>query len=117
MSSKYIAGFFLLIYLSNFFNFMGFYKILDTLPGAPGVMLRSRTRVYFIVMTCLYALTLCLAFLPRFGPWCTADKVYPAVMNWTSCLFIVNFIFHLFINCKSDFFFAEGPIVNESEEQ
>lgn len=117
MTSKYIAGFFLLIYLSNLFNFLGFYKILHSLPGAPGVKLRSRTRYYFLTMSVLYAITLGLAFMPRFGPWCTAEKVYPAVMNWTSCLFIINFVFHLVINWRKDFFFAEGPIVADAENQ
>ena len=68
MTSKYIAGFFLLIYLSNYLNFLGFYKILDTLPGAPGIKLRLTTRWYFITMNCLYAVTFLLAFVPRFGP-------------------------------------------------
>ena len=40
MTSKYIAGFFILIYMSNFFNFMGFAKIIESLPGEPGVALR-----------------------------------------------------------------------------
>ena len=111
MTSKYIAGFFLLIYMSNYFNFLGFYKILDNLPGAPGVALRQKTLWYFRLMNVLYVLTLGLAFVPRFGPYCTAEKVYPACMNWTACLFIANFIFHLVINCNKDFFLSEGPIV------
>jgi len=110
MTSKYIAGFFLLIYMSNYFNFLGFYKILDTLPGAPGVALRSKTLWYFRLMNALYFITLALAFLPRFGPFCTAEKLYPACMNWTACLFIINFIFHLIINCRKDYFFEKGPI-------
>ena len=115
MTSKYIAGFFVLIYLSNYFNFLGFYKILDNLPGAPGQKLRTNTRVYFIVMNVLYFATLGLAFVPRFGPTCTADKVYPPVMNWTAMLFIVNFVFHWVINCRKDFFLEEGPITTGNE--
>lgn len=107
---KYIAGFFVLIFLSNYFNFLGFYKILDTLPGEPGVVLRQKTLWYFRVMNVLYAVTLILAFVPRFGPFCSAEKVYPPCMNWIACLFIVNFIFHVVIDCNKDFFFAKGSI-------
>jgi len=113
MTRKYIAGFFVLIFLSNYFNFLGFYKILDSLPGAPGVALRQKTKYYFITMNVLYGLTLASAFVPRFGPFCTADKVYPACLNWTACLFIINFIFHVVIDCKKDYFLAAGPIVLE----
>lgn len=107
---KYIAGFFVLIFLSNYFNFLGFYKILDTLPGEPGVVLRRKTLWYFRVMNVLYAVTLVLSFMPRFGPFCSSEKVYPPCMNWIACLFIVNFIFHVVIDCNKDFFFEKGPI-------
>lgn len=117
MTSKYIVGFFVLIFFSNLFNFLGFYKILHTLPGAPGAKLRSRTRYYFIVMVCLYALTLGLAFVPRFGPFCTSQKLYPPVMNWTACLFIINFVFHVVINCRKDYFLKEGSIIADQVDQ
>lgn len=112
MTQKLIAGFFVLIFMSNYFNFLGFYKILEHLPGAPGNKLRERTRWYFIAMNCLYAATLLLAFIPRFGPTCTSDKVYPPCMNWVSCLFIINFIFHCVISCRKNYFFSEGSIAD-----
>ena len=68
------------------------------------------TKWYFRTMNVLYAVTLGLSFIPRFGPYCTATKVYPACMNWASCLFIINFIFHITIACRKDFYFAEGSI-------
>ena len=110
LTSKYIVGFFLMIYMSNLFNFIGFYKILQNLPGAPGLRIMERTRWYFRTMVVLYSMTLALAFIPRFGPWCHADKVYPACMNWTACLFIINFIFHCVMNCKKDYFLDAGEI-------
>lgn len=67
-------------------------------------------------MNCLYALSLGLAFVPKFGPTCTADKVYPACMNWSACLFIINFVFHCVINCRKDFFLDQGPIASGSTE-
>ena len=36
MTQKVIAGFFIIILACNYLNFLGFYKILDTLPGLPG---------------------------------------------------------------------------------
>ena len=94
----------MLIFCANYINFMGFQIILRNLPGAAGRRLKKRTQWYFVGMNCLYALTLLLAFVPRFGPTCTADKMYPPVMNWTSCLFIVNYIFHLVINCNKGYY-------------
>ena len=115
LSSKYIAGFFILIYLANLFNFLGFYKILDTLPGAPGEKMRRRTRCYFVFMILLYIATLALAFVPRFGPFCTSEKLYPPVLNWTACLFLINYVFHLVMNCRKDYFLAEGHIAGHGE--
>lgn len=111
MTAKYIAGFYLLVYMSNLFNFVGFYKIMEHLPGEPGAMLRRKTKWYFRVMIVLYAITLLLSFIPRFGPTCTSEKVYPPCMNWVACLFIINFIFNVVIACRKDYFFAQGPIV------
>ena len=111
MTQKYIAGFFLLVFAANYCNFVGFYKILDTLPGAPGKKMQSDTRWYFISMNVLYALTFGLSFMPRFGPWCQAEKVYPPCMNWAACLFIVNFGYHVYLNCKKEYYLSEGPIV------
>ena len=79
--------------------------------------MRERTKWYFRVMYVLYALTLGLAFVPRFGPTCTADKLYPPCMNWTACLFIVNFIFHCVVSCRKDYFLSEGAIAPVDEQE
>ena len=63
-------------------------------------------------MYALYAMTLLLAFIPRFGPFCRSDKVYPPCMNWTAMLFIINFIFNCVMQCKKDYFFSEGSILD-----
>ena len=117
MTTKYIFGYFFLIYISNYLNFLGFYKILQNLPGEPGKKLYAKTRWYFIMMNCLYGATIALAFIPRFGPWCTADKVYPACMNWIATLFIINFIFHWVINCNKDYYLSEGPVTESASTE
>ena len=111
MTATYIAGFYALCYICNYCSFVGFYYILKNLPGEPGMKLREKTRWYFITMNVLYAISLLLAFVPRFGPTCTSEKIYPACMNWISCLFIVNFIFHCYMNWGKNYYFEEGPIV------
>ena len=40
MTETYIAGFYILCFMSNYCSFVGFYYILKTLPGAPGAKLR-----------------------------------------------------------------------------
>jgi len=114
MTTKYIFGYFILILASNYFNFLGFYKILDTLGGAPGEALRQKTGWYFRIMNGLYALTLLLAFVPTFGPYCTSEKVYPPCMNWAASLFLINFVFNCVISCKKDYFLGEGTIIRSN---
>ena len=104
MTTKYIAGYFFLILASNYFNFLGFYKILSNLPGKSGEVLKAKTKHYFLVMNILYACSLALSFIPRFGPRCTSEKVYPACMNWASSLFLINFVFHCVIALNKDYF-------------
>ena len=116
MYKKLIAGFFILIFFSNYFNFVGFYKILDHLPDQARAQLKAKTRPYFIVMNALYALTLLLAFIPMFGPECRANKVYPACMNWTANLFIINFVFHCVIKYNKDYFFKPSAASGTSEQ-
>lgn len=36
LTTKYIAGYWILILASNYFTFLGFYKILTAMPGKPG---------------------------------------------------------------------------------
>lgn len=113
LRTKYIAGYYIMIIVCNYCSFLGFYKILTQLPGKPGEKMWDSTKWYFRTMNVLYAVTLGLSFIPRFGPYCTATKVYPACMNWASCLFIINFIFHITIACRKDFYFAEGSIIGD----
>lgn len=115
-TTKYIFGYFIMVTASNYFNFLGFYKILGNLGGAPGEALREKTKWYFRVMNGLYALTLLLSFVPRFGPTCTSEKVYPPCMNWASTLFLVNFVFNMIIAFKKDYFLGEGAVISTESQ-
>ena len=100
MTKKFIPVFFVLILMANYFNFVGFFFILRTLPCVQGRKLRKRTKAYFIVMHCLYLGVAITACIPEFWPLCRDDKKYPVVLNFASMLFIANYIFHFVINCN-----------------
>ena len=102
ITKKFIPVFFLLILMANYFNFVGFFYILKTLPCMEGRKLRRRTKAYFIVMHCLYIFVAITACVPKFWPICREEKVYPIVMNFASMLFIANYIFHFVINCNKE---------------
>ena len=101
---KIIPVFFVLILLANYFNFVGFNYILKNLPCMHGRILRKRTRFYFFTMHCIYVVVAVMAAWPPFYPMCREGKPYPLVMNLASCLFLVNYIFHLVINRNKDYF-------------
>ena len=93
LTIQIIPVFFVLILLANYFNFIGFWVILRNLPAMEGRALRGRTKAYFVFMNCLYATVGLLAFVPALRPLCTDEKMYPYVMNFASCLFLLNWIF------------------------
>ena len=95
---KIIPVFFVLILLANYFNFAGFFYILRSLPLMEGRHLRRRTKIYFLVMNCLYLAVIICACIPHFHPLCTDEKLYPYVMNFASMLFIANYMFHFVVN-------------------
>ena len=55
-------------------------------------------------MNCLYAGVVGMAFVPSLHPMCTDEQAYPYVMSIASLLFLVNYFFHLVINCNKEFF-------------
>ena len=116
VTKKIIPVFFILILLANYFNFIGFNYILKNLPCMHGRILRKRTRMYFFSMHCLYVIVACMAAWPTFYPICRIDKPYPLVMNLASCLFIVNWIFHLVINRNKDYFLMILTVPQPAEE-
>ena len=102
LTKKIIPVFFVLIFLANYFNFVGFFYILRTLPCMEGRRLRRRTKFYFAIMNCLYLSVPVIACFPSFWPLCTDEKAYPPVLNFASMLFIVTYIFHFVINCNKE---------------
>ena len=98
-TQQYIAGYFIMIFAANFINFIGFMLILRNFPGKAGRMLQEKTKCYFYVMCSLYLVVFLMSFVPAFRPKCTSEKIYPTVMNLSCCLFIINYIFHIYLNC------------------
>jgi len=99
-TTKYIAGFFGLVLLANYCNFLGFMIMLRHLKTPEQAMLVKHTNWYLIAMNCLYGLTVGLSFMDRFGPFCVASKLYPPCMNFANGLFILNYFYHLYMHYK-----------------
>jgi len=97
-TTKYIFGFFGLVLLANYCNFLGFMIMLRHLKTPEQSMMIKHTNWYLIFMNFLYGLTIGLAFITRFGPYCRLGKLYPPCMNFVNGLFILNYFFHLYMH-------------------
>ena len=92
LTTKYIAGYFVLILFSNYLNFLGLIVIMRNLPTREGLGLKKETDIYAWCMHGLYILCIILTiFVIR--PKCTHHKVYPMSLNWACCLFLINAIY------------------------
>lgn len=98
MTKKYIFGFFLLIFVSNYFNFLGFNFLVRNLDTEDAPNLKKRTNLYFILMNCAYIATFGLAFVVWFGPWCSQDNLYPPVLTFCAILYWINCGYHYYLN-------------------
>ena len=98
LTTKIIPVFFTLILLANYFNFIGFWYILRTLPCIAGTILRRRVKYYFYTMNSFYVIVIIIACIPGMHPLCKDDKVFPHVFNYAMMLFIINYVFHFYIN-------------------
>jgi len=103
LTIKLIPTFWFLCMAANYINFLGLMYLLRNLKTREGESLKARTKVYFIVMNCLYGLTLFAAFIPRFGPTCSSSRLYPPVMNWSCFLFVANCVYHMFQHYKYEY--------------
>ena len=110
MTIKVIPVFFVLILLANYFNFIGFWYILRTLPCMEGRVLRRRTKFYFVTMNCLYVALIGVAFIPGMKPLCTDEKAYPYVLTLAQVLFVINYLFHLVVYNKKAYFIKDDPV-------
>lgn len=100
MTIKYIFGFFLLIFISNYFNFLGFNYLVRNLDTDDAHTLKSRTNVYFVLMNCAYLVTFGLSFVVWFGPWCSSDNLYPPVLTICALLYWGNCGYHYYLNAQ-----------------
>ena len=118
LGKKLIPVFFVLIICANYFNFIGFWLMIRNLPAIKGRSLRKRTKIYFWSMNLLYTLVVVMALIPNYRPLCQHKKHYPHVMQWASCLFLINYCFHWVIFCRKEWFLrpieeAHSDEVNE----
>lgn len=71
LGTKYIAGFYILVFFSNFINFLGFNYLVRKLRTPERKLLRKRTNLYFLIMNILYIVCFVMTLTNEFGPWCT----------------------------------------------
>ncbi len=71
LGTKYIAGFYLLVFFSNFINFLGFNYLVRKLRTPERKLLRKRTNLYFLIMNMLYMICFVMTLTSEYGPWCT----------------------------------------------
>jgi hypothetical protein len=98
LGTKYIAGFYILVFFSNFINFLGFNYLVRKLRTPERKLLRKRTNLYFLLMNMMYIVCFFMSFTNRFGPWCTDDELYPPVMNFATVLFVFNAAMHFLMH-------------------
>lgn len=71
LGTKYIAGFYILVFFSNFINFLGFNHLVRKLRTPERKLLRKRTNLYFLIMNILYIICFVMTLTAEFGPWCS----------------------------------------------
>jgi hypothetical protein len=114
VGTKYIFGFFIMNFISNYINFMGFYMVIYQMRTPENKDLRARTRWYLITGNVLYALILVAACTPWFGPICKNDKLYPPVMSWSEIIQVLNVTYQYYLHCNGYFLkWEEHPKIKE----
>jgi hypothetical protein len=101
LGTKYIWGFYLLVFFSNYINFLGLNYLVRKLNSPERKILRRRTNFYFMLMNLLYMFNFVMTFTETFGPWCTKTHLYPEVMSYSSWLFVINFFFHCYMHYQN----------------
>jgi hypothetical protein len=86
VGTKYIFGFFIMNFLSNYINFMSFYMVIYQMRTPEHEDMVKRVRWYVITGHIIYGGILIAACIPRFGPYCRSDKLYPPVLSWSEIL-------------------------------
>lgn len=100
VGTKYIAGFYVLEFATNFINFLGMSYLVRKLKTPERKLLRRKTNFYFLVMNLLYMVCFVMSFTNEYGPWCTNTNLYPPVMNYATFLFFMNAGYHSYMHSK-----------------
>lgn len=100
IGTKYIAGFYILVFLSNFINFLGMSYLVRKLKTPERKLLRRKTNFYFLIMNLLYMVCFVMSFTNEYGPWCTNNNLYPPVVNYATVLFFMNAAYHSYMHSK-----------------
>jgi hypothetical protein len=100
IGSKYVAGFYLLVLLQNYINFRGFCYLLRNLNTEENAMLVNSTDLYYYSMNLMYFLTFMISFTSSYGPFCR-KTIYPAVLTFSSGLFVINALFHFYLHSRN----------------
>jgi hypothetical protein len=101
LGTKYIAGFYILVFFANFINFLGFNYLVRKLRTPERKLLRKRTNMYFLIMNMLYIICFVMTLTNEYGPWCTQTQLYPPVMNFATVLFCMNAAMHFFMHSQN----------------
>lgn len=114
LGTKYIFGFYLLVFFSNFINFLGLNYLVRKLRTPERKLLRKRTNLYFLIMNILYMVCFVMTLTNEYGPWCTPTQLYPPVMNFANVLFIFNAAMHFFMHSQGYWLkWEENPKIKE----
>lgn len=114
LGTKYIAGFYILVFFSNYINFLGFNYLVRKLRTPERKLLRKRTNLYFLIMNSLYIICFLMTLSENYGPWCTPKRLYPPVMTFASILFVLNAAMHFFMHSQGYWLkWEENPYIKE----
>lgn len=92
-----------MIYLANYINFLGYNVLVRRIKTQEGPLLKQKTNLYFYCMNALYVANLLLAATDWYGPWCSAEWLYPLCLHSAALLYVANYVYHLYLN-KNDYF-------------
>jgi hypothetical protein len=62
LGGKYIAGFWILVFMQNYINFTAFNYLLRSIRTPERKLLRKKTNLYCLVMNVLYIINLIMGF-------------------------------------------------------
>lgn len=91
---KYIIGFFLLIILANYFNFLSHNYLINHLETHEASKLKSYMDRYAYMMNSCYLLLVILVIFHQLPPKCSDYDLFPSVLYLTTALYVANLLNH-----------------------